>query len=145
MGCLSMAFQKAQSSSCDDVDEIMINMMNNPKSLKIVEVSELKHSERQKQGYKYFYVTIEDVEANMTFKLSFNVKVNNDDSIYIGQGAKLYPILSYVSKISDEAIICFKEDIDEALNGLEFKGKSIRRKFGNKSYFVLVPISEGDE
>lgn len=140
-----MAFQKAQSSSSIDTDEILISMMNKAKSLEVLEVGEFKHSNNQKDNYKYFYVTFKDVEADETFKLSYNVKINEDDSIYIGQGAKIYPILSYVSKISNEAIICFKEDIDEALNGLTFKAKTIRKKFGRKPYFVIVPISEGDE
>ena len=37
------------------------------------------------------------------------------------------------------------QDIDEALNGLKFKAKALRKKFGRKPYFVLVPISEGVE
>lgn len=139
-----MAFQKAQSSSID-TDEILIQMINSPKDLKIVDVGEFKHSDNQKEDYKYFYVTFEDVESSERFKLSYNVKVNDDDSIYIGQNAKLYPILSYVSHIRDEAIVCFKEDIDKGLNGLEFKAKSIRKKFGRKPYFVLIPITKGDE
>lgn len=140
-----MAFQKAPSSSSIDTDEILIQMINSPKDLKIVDVGEFKHSDNQKEDYKYFYVTFEDVESSERFKLSYNVKVNDDDSIYIGQNAKLYPILSYVSYIRDEAIVCFKEDIDKGLNGLEFKAKSIRKKFGRKPYFVLIPITKGDE
>jgi len=140
-----MAFQKAQSSSSIDTDEILIQMINSPKNLKIVDVGEFKHSDNQKEDYKYFYVTFEDVKSSEKFKLSYNVKVNEDESIYIGQNAKLYPILSYVSHIHDEAIICFKEDIDDALNGLKFKAKALRKKFGRKPYFVLVPISEGVE
>lgn len=140
-----MAFQKVQSSSSIDTDEILISMMNKAKSLEVLEVGEFKHSNNQKEDYKYFYVTFKDVKADETFKLSYNVKVNEDNSIYIGQGAKIYPILSHVSQIKDEAIVCFKEDIDEALNGLSFKAKSVRRKFGRKPYFVIVPISEGDE
>ena len=140
-----MSFKKAESSVHIDTDDFMIGMMNNPKDLKVLDVGEFKSSERSREGYKYFYVTIQDIKTSEKVKLSFNVKVNEDNSIYIGQGAKLYPILSYVSHITDEAIVCFKEDIDEALNGLEFKGKSIRRKFGNKSYFVLIPTRQGDE
>lgn len=137
-----MAFQKAQNSSSEDVDEFMIEMLNSPKTLKIVEIGEFKVAQHSREGYKFFYVTFEDVETNNKFNLSFNAKVNDDDSVYIGQGAKLYPLLSFVSHIDDEAIVCFKEDIDEALNGLKFKAKTRREKFGRKSYFVLVPISE---
>lgn len=140
-----MSFKRAEKSNSMDTDDFMIGLLNNPKDLKIVDVGEFKVSDRSKEGYKYFYLTIQDLDTSEKVKLSFNVKVNDDNSVYVGEGAKLYPLLSYVSKINDEAIICFKEDIDEALNGLEFKGKSIRRKFGNKSYFVLVPSRKGDE
>ena len=140
-----MSFQKAVSSSSLDNDDFLIGLMNNPKTLKILEVSELKTSENSKEGYQYFFIEFEDTETFDTIRLSFNVKVNDDNSIYVGQGAKIYPLLSYVSQITNEAIICFKEDIDEALNGLTFKAKTIRKKFGRKPYFVLIPIGKGDE
>ena len=140
-----MAFQKAQSSSSVDSDDILIEMLNNPKRLLVSDVSDFKVNRNSAEGYKYFYVTFKSIEDKCEFKLSFNVKINDDDSIYIGQGAKLYPLLSFVSHISDEAIICFKSDIDDGLKGLEFEAKTIRKKFGRKPYFVLVPISEGDE
>lgn len=140
-----MSFQKAESSSNIDTDDFMMDMLNNPKKLVINEVSELKTSENSREGYQYFFISLEDVVSHDKIKLSFNVKVNEDNTIYIGQGAKLYPLLSYVSHIDDEAIVCLKEDIDEALNGLTFKAKSIRKKFGRKPYFVLVPIRQGDE
>lgn len=140
-----MSFQKAVSSSSMDTDDFLIGMINNPKKLKVLEVSELKTSENSREGYQYFHIEIQDTETFEKVRLSFNVKVNEDTSIYIGQGAKLYPLLSYVSHIDDEAIICFKSDIDEALNGLTFQAKAVRRKFGNKPYFVLIPIAKGDE
>lgn len=138
-------FKKAESSSNMDTDEFLIGMMNNPKLLEILEVGDLKTSDNSKEGYQYFYVKIRDMDTSEAVKLSFNVKVNDDNSIYVGQGAKIYPLLSYVSNIRNEAIICFKEDIDEALNGLTFEAKTIRKKFGRKPYFVLVPIGQGDE
>ena len=138
-------FKKAESSSNMDTDEFLIGMMNNPKLLEILEVGDLKTSDNSKEGYQYFYVKIRDMDSSEAVKLSFNVKVNDDNSIYVGQGAKIYPLLSYVSNIRNEAIICFKEDIDEALNGLTFEAKTIRKKFGRKPYFVLVPIGQGDE
>ena len=51
---------------------------------------------------------------------------------------------SFASGIKGEAIRCRKEDID-TLKGLEFNAKSVRRKFGNKAYYVIIPFSEGDE
>lgn len=140
-----MAFQRAEASSSIDNDDFLIGMMNNPKELTVLDVSEFKHSENQKENYRYFYITLEDVKTSEKIKLSFNVKINEDNSIYIGQGAKLYPLLSYVSNISDEAIVCFKEDIDEGLKGITFKAKTIRKKFGRKPYFVIVPIRQGEE
>lgn len=140
-----MSFKRAESSSNVDTDEFLIGMINNPKELKVLEVGDLKTSDNSKEGYQYFYIKLQDVETSEAVKLSFNVKVNDDNSIYIGQGAKFYPLASYLSNISDEGIVCFKEDIDEALNGLTFKAKTIRKKFGRKPYFVLIPIAEGDE
>lgn len=140
-----MSFKIAESSSNVDTDEFLIGMINNPKDLKVLEVGDLKTSDNSREGYQFFYVKLQDVETSEAVKLSFNVKVNEDNSIYIGQGAKFYPLASYVSHIRNEAIICFKEDIDEALNGLTFKAKTIRKKFGRKPYFVLVPIGQGDE
>ena len=139
-----MSFQRAESSNVDN-DEFLIGMVNNPKELKVLDVTELKTSENSKEGYQYFKIKVMDTETSETIRLSFNVKVNDDNSLYIGQGAKLYPLASYLSNISDEAIICFKEDLDEALNGLTFQAKAIRKKFGRKPYFVLVPIGQGDE
>ena len=140
-----MSFRIAESSNSVDTDDFLIEMMNNPKTLEVLEVSDLKTSENSKEGYQYFHIKLQDTETSEAVKLSFNVKVNDDNSIYIGQGAKLYPLASYVSHIRNEAIICFKEDIDEALNGLTFQAKTIRKKFGRKPYFVLVPIGQGDE
>lgn len=140
-----MSFQKAETSSFNDMDDFMVDMLNSPKNLKIIDVGDLKATERTTNGYKFFYITLQDVDTSKKIKLSYNVKINEDSSIYIGQGAKIYPLLSYVSHITDEGIVCFKEDIDDALDGLTFKGKSIRKKFGGKKYFVLVPIVEGDE
>ena len=140
-----MSFRRAESSNNVDTDEFLIGMLNSPKDLEVIEVGDLKTSDNSKEGYQYFHIRIRDIETSEAVKLSFNVKVNNDNSLYIGQGAKFYPLASYVSHIRNEAIICFKEDIDEALNGLTFKAKSIRKKFGRKPYFVLVPIGQGDE
>lgn len=140
-----MSFQIAESSSNIDTDEFLIGLINNPKELKVLEVGDLKTSDNSREGYQYFYVEFEDTETFETVRLSFNVKVNEDNTIYIGQGAKIYPLLSYVSNIRNEAIICLKEDIDEALNGLTFQAKTLRKKFGRKPYFVLVPIAKGDE
>ena len=119
-----MSFQKAVSSSNVDNDEFLIELMNNPKELKIIDVGDLKTSDNSKEGYQYFLIEFEDTETLETVKLSFNVKVNDDNSIYIGQGAKIYPILSYVSHIHNEGIVCFKEDIDEALI-VEFYNRKI--------------------
>lgn len=140
-----MSFQKAETSSSRYADDILIDLMNNPRELKIHNVSELKTSENSKEGYQYFYVSFEDVENSMTFKVPYNVKVNHDDSIYVGIGAKIYPLLSFVSHIEDEAIVCFKEDIDEALNGLVFHAKAVMRKFGRSPYYILIPLNEGDD
>ena len=104
----------------------------------------MKPSKNGKDNEFFFYVHFKVLDSSQVVKIGFNVKVNEDNTIYVGEGAKLYPILSFASGIKGEAIRCRKEDID-TLKGLEFNAKSVRRKFGNKAYYVIIPFSEGDE
>jgi hypothetical protein len=138
-----MVFE-AVSSNGIDKDEFFIDLLNNPKALTIKRIDDLKPSNNGKPSEHFFYIHFEIIKTSEIVKIGFNVKLNEDGTIYIGEGAKLYPLLSFASGIKGEAIRCNKDDID-GLIGLEFNAKSVRRKFGNKSYYVLIPTSKGDE
>jgi len=138
-----MSFE-AVSSNGIDRDEFFIELLNNPEGLKIKRIDDLKSSNNGKANEYFFYIHFLILSTSQVVKIGFNVKLNEDETIYVGEGAKLYPLLSFASGIKGEAIRCRKEDIDGLL-GLEFNAKSVRRKFGNKSYYVLIPISSGDE
>ena len=138
-----MSFEAVSSNGLDK-DEFFIELLNNNKRLKIHQIDDLKPSKNGKDNEFFFYVHFKVLDSSQVVKIGFNVKVNEDNTIYVGEGAKLYPILSFASGIKGEAIRCRKEDID-TLKGLEFNAKSVRRKFGNKAYYVIIPVSEGDE
>ena len=138
-----MSFEAVSSNGLDK-DEFFIELLNNNKRLKIHQIDDLKPSKNGKDNEFFFYVHFKVLDSSQIVKIGFNVKVNEDNTIYVGEGAKLYPILSFASGIKGEAIRCRKEDID-TLKGLEFNAKSVRRKFGNKAYYVIIPFSEGDE
>lgn len=138
-----MSFEAVSSNNVDK-DEFFIELLNEDKRLRIKQIDDLKSSNNGKSDEFFFYVHFEIVETSQIVKIGFNVKVNEDKTIYIGEGAKFYPILSFASGIKGQAIRCTKEDID-TLKGLDFYAKAVRRKFGNKSYYVIIPTSEGDE
>lgn len=135
-----MAFKKVEEI---DEDDFLMSLRTNPKPLKIIEVKDLKESESGEGAY--FYTSFENPETFQSFDMGFNVRMNADDSLFVGSKSKLYPILSYATGI-DGGIVCDDfEDIRTALEGLTFKAATKREKFGNKKYFIIYPIDdEGD-
>ena len=100
-------------------------------------VDALKESESGEGAY--FYTSFENPETFQSFDMGFNVRMNADDSLFVGSKSKLYPILSYATGI-DGGIVCDDfEDIRTALEGLTFKAATKREKFGNKKYFIIYP------
>ena len=133
-----MAFKKVEEI---DEDDFLMVMRNSPKTLKIIEVKDLKFSDNG-DGGAYFYTSFENPETFQTFDMGFNVRINEDDSLYVGSKSKLYPILSYATGI-DGGIICDDfEDIRDSLEGLSFKAKTKREKFGSKKYFIIYPVND---
>lgn len=132
-----MAFKRV-----DEIDEedFLMSMRKTAKILKIIDVKELRESESGDGGY--FYVSFENPESFQSFDMGFNVKMNDDGLLYVGSKSKLYPILSHASGIDDGGIECEFEDIQNALEGLTFKAKTKREKFGNKKYFIIYPVEE---
>lgn len=133
-----MAFKKVEEM---DEDDFLMSMRKDSKLLKIIEVKDLKMSESGDGAY--FYTSFENPETFQSFDMGFNVKMNDDGSLYVGSKSKLYPILTYATGI-DGAIVCDEfDDIRQALEGLTFKASARREKFGNKKYFIIFPV--GDE
>lgn len=134
-----MAFNRIEEM---DEDDFLMDMRTNPKELRIIDVGELRESDSENGG-EYFYVTFENPENFQTFDMGYNVKRMDDGDLYIGSKSKLYPLLSHVSGINDGGIQCEFTDIVSGLEGLSFKAKTKREKYGNKKYFIIVPV--GDE
>lgn len=132
-----MAFKRVDEI---DEDDFLMSMRQNPKTLKIIDVKELRESESGDGGY--FYVSFENPESFQSFDMGFNVKMKDNGALYVGSKSKLYPILSYASGIDDGGIECEFEDIKNALEGLTFRAKTRRDKFGNKKYFIIYPVDE---
>ena len=120
-----------------DEDDFLMSLRNHPKVLRIVDVKDLKESESGDNS-GYFYLSFENPETFQTFDMGFNVRRNEDGTLFIGSKSKLHPILSFASGI-DGGIQCEFEDIKEALEGLSFTARTKREKFGNKKYFVIIP------
>jgi len=135
-----MAFKKVDEI---DEDDFLMAMRESSKLLKIIDVKELRKSESGDGGY--FYVSFENPESFQSFDMGFNVKMNENGDLFVGSKSKLYPILSYASGIDDGGIECEFADIKNALEGLTFKAKTKREKFGNKKYFIIIPVKyEGE-
>ena len=126
-----------------DKDEFLMGMRTNPKELIILTVGLLKESDSENGG-EYFYVTFQNPENLQTFDMGYNVKRTDDGDLYIGSKSKLYPILSYVSGIIDGGIECEYSDIVRSLEGLTFKARTKREKYGNKKYFIIVPVGDDE-
>lgn len=126
-----------------DEDDFLMSLRNTPKALRIIDVKDLKFSESGEGAY--FYTSFENPDSFQTFDMGFNVKINEDDSLYVGSKSKLYPILSYATGI-DGGILCDDfEDIKESLEGLSFMAKTKREKYGNKKYFIIIPVGDYGE
>ncbi len=135
-----MSFSKIEEM---DEDEFLMRIKENPQVIKIVNVGELRKSDEEDGGH-YFYTTFENPDNFQTFDIGYNVKMNDDGGLYIGSKSKLYPLLSYVSGIDDGGIRCDYSDIKDNLEGLEFKASSKKEKFGNKKYFIIVPVGDDE-
>lgn len=134
-----MAFKRIEEM---DEDDFLMDMRNNPKELKIIDVGELRQSDSENGG-EYFYITFENPANFQTFDMGYNVKRNDEGDLYIGSKSKLYPLLSYVSGINDGGIECEYSDIKSSLEGLTFKARTKREKYGNKKYFIIIPVRKG--
>ncbi len=126
-----------------DEDDFLMSMRKHSKLLKIIEVKELRESDSEDGGY-FFYMSFENPETFQSFDMGFNVKRNESGSLFVGSKSKLHPILSYASGIKGGIECASFEDIKDALEGLSFKARTRREKFGNKKYFIIYPVRDGE-
>lgn len=125
-----------------DSDEFHRILMKDPQEVKIVRVDDLRESNDVENGF-YFYIQFMLVKTTQEIRIAFNVTKNDEGKLVVGEGAKLYPLLSYVSHIDEGNIKCTKQDIDESLEGLTFKATAIKEK-GKKTWYRIRPISRGE-
>lgn len=135
-----MSFKRVEEI---DEEDILMNLRDNPETIRITNVGELRESDNE-EGSGYFYVTCENPRNFQSFDIGYNVKINRDGSIYVGSNSKLFPLLSYVSGIDDSGIRCDFDDITDSLMNLCFKARTERKRFGNKKYFIIIPIDDED-
>ena len=134
-----MAFESIQNL---DDDEFFKILLENPQKISIVEISDFRESDDIPNGF-YFYITFMLDATSQEKRISYNFKVNHDGYVVIGEGAKLYPLLSYISGIKHGNIKCTKEDIANGLKGLSFEATSSRQR-GKKTWYKIIPISRGE-
>jgi len=72
-----MVFE-AVSSNGIDKDEFFIDLLNNPKSLTIKRIDDLKPSNNGKPSEHFFYIHFEIIKTSEIVKIGFNVKLNED-------------------------------------------------------------------
>ena len=136
-----MVFESIPTLDDDDFFKLLIE---SPQDVGIVGVSDFIKSDEITNGY-YFYITYVLCKTGQEKKISYNFKENKEGSVIIGEGAKLYPILSYISGIKHGDIRCMKEDISEGLKGdITFKASASKQK-GKKSWWKIIPITNGGE
>lgn len=136
-----MAFEQLPSL---DGDEFFKIIHDNPQKVGIVDVGDFLESSDVKNGY-YFYVTFRLESTGQEKKISYNFTINRDGKVVVGEGAKLYPLLSYISRIKHGDIRCTKEDIAQGLSeDISFKAISSRQK-GKKTWWKIIPINERGE
>ena len=120
-------------------DEFMVQLLDNPQKVRIDNISDLRESE--KTGNSYFYMDLSLPESGESASIGYNVKETSSGGLYVGEGSKLYPLLSSISGIEQGAITCLKSDIDE-LKDMEFQAVSQKKKNGRITWYELVPLKK---
>lgn len=130
-----MAFERVQAF---DEDDFYNSLMKTPQNVKIANIGELYKSDDVENG-AYFYIDFLLCRNNQKQSVAFNVKMDNENKMTIPEGSKLYPLVSFVSGIANDDIKCYKQDIDDSLQDLTFKGKAQKQK-GNKTWYKIIPL-----
>ena len=120
-----------------DEDDFYMSLMKTPQNVSILEIGNLYESD-DKENQAYFYIKYMLCNTTQEQSVAYNVKYV-DGKIIVPEGAKLYPLLSFVSGIQDGEIHCLKEDIDDALKDLTFKARAKKQK-GKQTWYKIIPL-----
>ena len=131
---MNMVFERFDTP---DEDDFYKSLMKVPQNVSIIDVGQLYESD-DKENQAYFYIKFRLVNNGQEQSVAYNVKYINH-KIIVPEGSKLFPLLSFVSGIEDGEIHCFKDDIDDALNNLTFKGKAKKQK-GKQVGYKIIPL-----
>ena len=129
-----MAFERFD---IPDEDDFYNTLINTPQEVSIVDVGKLYESD-DKENQAYFYMRYKLLKTGQEQSVAYNVKYINH-KIIVPEGAKLFPLVSFVSGIEDGEIHCFKHDIDESLNGLTFKAR-VKKQKGKQTWYKIIPL-----
>lgn len=136
-----MAFERVPTL---DEDDFYKSLIKAPQIVKIAKVGELYKSDDVEDG-AYFYIDFVLCSNGQEQSVAFNVKMDHDKKmIVIPEGAKLYPLVSFVSGIENDDIKCYKQDIDSTLQGLTFKAKALKQR-GNRTWHKIIPLERVGE
>ena len=120
-----------------DEDDFYMSLMKTPQNVSILEIGNLYESD-DKENQAYFYIKYMLCNTTQEQSVAYNVRYV-DGKIIVPEGAKLYPLLSFVSGIQDGEIHCLKEDIDDSLKDLTFKARAKKQK-GKQTWYKIIPI-----
>lgn len=133
---MKMAFERVETL---DEDDFYKSLVKQAQKVSIIDIGKLYESD-DKENQAYFYIKYMLASNGQEQSVAYNVKYI-DDIIIVPEGAKLYPLLSFVSGIEDGEIHCNKQDIDDALKDLSFKARAKKQK-GKTTWYKIIPIEE---
>lgn len=120
-----------------DEDDFYMSLMKTPQNVLILEIGNLYESD-DKKNQPYFYIKYMLCNTSQEQNVAYNVKYV-DGKIIVPEGAKLYPLLSFVSDIQDGEIHCLKQDIDGTLKDLTFKAR-VKKQKGKQTWYKIIPL-----
>lgn len=137
-----MSFQRELCPFISEPQNFNLYLLNESKIFKIDEVSDTytfsEGSDDSNMIDTIIDIYLIDVEQSIKICLPFGVFIDKNNKYHVTKDSDLYPLISYVSNIDSDNIICEISDMEEALKELEFKGQVFRQ--GNTENIVLIPI-----
>ena len=131
---MKMAFERVPTL---DEDDFYRSLMKTPQNVSILDIGKLYESD-DKENQAYFYIRFMLCNTTQEQSVAYNVKYI-EGKIVVPEGAKLYPLLSFVSGIPDGEIHCTKDDIDDSLKDLTFKASAQKQK-GKQTWYKIIPL-----
>ena len=131
---MKMSFERVPTL---DEDDFYMSLMKQAQNVLILDIGDLYESD-DKENQAYFYIKFMLCNTTQEQSVAYNVKYI-DGKIIVPEGAKLYPLLSFVSGIQDGEIHCLKQDIDDSLKDLTFKARAKKQK-GKQTWYKIIPI-----